>query len=506
LFPALTLLANNIDQVKPSAAWRSLVISFIAGSLLLLVLRWMMKEWMRAGLLCSYALLLFFSYGHLNQLLKLSGPLGVSVARHRYMLPLWIILFVAGTWWILHRVRGLERPTLVLNATALILVLIPMFQIGEYAYRLNRAVASAVASESADERGRLSKVGGQPDIYYIVLDAYTRQDVLREVYDYDNEPFLRELTEMGFYVARCSQSNYAQTELSLASTFNMNYLDELGEAFVAGSDDRSGLWPLLQHGKVRSLLEDLGYKVVAFDSGFYWIMWMDADHYLSPSKRTTLKRWSQTRGMNDFELMFARSTGALLVIDAALKADVLDRILPIIEYKRQIWRDRTEFVFDQLDYEKVPSIQGPKFVYAHLILPHPPYVFGPDGEYVEEKLGDMDVEGYRNQVVFANKQLTTALKELIDRSAKDPIIVLQGDHGQGFDPLKRMAILNAYYLPDYDGPALYPEITPVNTFRLIFDTYFGADYGLVEDVSYFSTYADPYSYEVVPVSEGECLQ
>ncbi|MBW1933532.1 MAG: hypothetical protein JRI56_11115, partial [Deltaproteobacteria bacterium] len=42
-------------------------------------------------------------------------------------------------------------------------------------------------------------------------------------------------------------------------------------------------------------------------------------------------------------------------------------------------------------------------------------------------------------------------------------------------------ILNAMYLPGMDYSEISPAISPVNTFRLIFNHYFGADYPLLED-------------------------
>ena len=56
-----------------------------------------------------------------------------------------------------------------------------------------------------------------------------------------------------------------------------------------------------------------------------------------------------------------------------------------------------------------------------------------------------------------------------------------------------MAILNAYYFPDGDYTALYDDITPVNTFRVVFNEYFRAGYRLLEDRCYFSTWHAPYA-------------
>ena len=79
-----------------------------------------------------------------------------------------------------------------------------------------------------------------------------------------------------------------------------------------------------------------------------------------------------------------------------------------------------------------------------------------------------------------------------------PIIIIQGDHGPShFDVPSRMAILNAYYFPDHEF-AVYPEITPVNSFRLLFNNYFNTDFDLLEDVSYYSQYPNAYQFEVIP--------
>ncbi len=62
------------------------------------------------------------------------------------------------------------------------------------------------------------------------------------------------------------------------------------------------------------------------------------------------------------------------------------------------------------------------------------------------------------------------------------------------DVRERLSILNAYFLPGEGAVELYKEITPVNTFRLILNRYFGTDLKLLEDRSYFSTCEHPYRF------------
>ena len=111
-------------------------------------------------------------------------------------------------------------------------------------------------------------------------------------------------------------------------------------------------------------------------------------------------------------------------------------------------------------------------------------------------------DGYRDQLNFVNTMAVRTLTEILESSSVPPIIVLQADHGPGArlrwesveetDLRERMSILNAYYLPGVDPGELYPSITPVNSFRLIFNLYFGTGYRLLEDENFFSSPTRPY--------------
>ena len=92
------------------------------------------------------------------------------------------------------------------------------------------------------------------------------------------------------------------------------------------------------------------------------------------------------------------------------------------------------------------------------------------------------------------------VNEILSRAEKPPIIIVQSDTGSWINPpiekgydrvsiIGRMRILNAYYLPGGGDALLYETITPVNTFRIIFNYYFGTNYELLEDQSY---YAEPW--------------
>jgi hypothetical protein len=106
-----------------------------------------------------------------------------------------------------------------------------------------------------------------PDIYYIILDGYARSDILRDIYDYDNSDFIDELSSRGFYIAAESRSNYTQTDLSLVSSLNFEYLDYL--SFAGGvSINREPLMDLVLKNQACKWLEDAGYNI--YLSGEYY--------------------------------------------------------------------------------------------------------------------------------------------------------------------------------------------------------------------------------------------
>ena len=134
--------------------------------------------------------------------------------------------------------------------------------------------------------------------------------------------------------------------------------------------------------------------------------------------------------------------------------------------------------------------KNPTFTFAHILIPHPPLVFDSDGSILMDTGyygGDnasslneeYEMDGYKKQVQFISKQIEEIVRQILSESEKEPIIIIQADHGKEGD--NRSKILNLYHFPNQLYTSLYPSITPVNTFRVVFDEFFGFDYPLVED-------------------------
>jgi hypothetical protein len=489
VYPVAALLGANIEATPASAALRPLAVSVFGALLLLLVLKLLLRSWQRAALVTTLILALFFSYGHVYDYLEGAALIGFPLARHRLLIPVWIGLFLLGAWWASRPRRDLATITRALNLFGAVLLLLPLAQIGLSQARLLQA-SSRNPAQAQRLPLQLPRDAHTPDIYYLILDGYSRDDMLQKFYDLDNSPFLERLTKLGFYVARCSQSNYAQTQLSLASSLNFDYLDALGDGYNPASDSRAGLPELIQHSHARRSLESLGYRVVAFETGFGSTQLEDADVYLSTGAE---------QGIEDFESLLVRTTAGRI----AAEGIAFLNLKPDWERRDAAHRQRILYTLEEL--RRVPEMPGPKFVFAHIITPHWPHVFGPDGEAVHERQDS--ISGYRDQVIFINKMIAPVLAEIIAKSPTPPVIILQGDHGAVIEsPERRMAILNAYYLPNGAGSGLYESISPVNTFRLIFNVYFGGDNRMLEDAAYYSRYEKPFDFQIVPNERQGCAK
>ncbi|MCH8876669.1 MAG: hypothetical protein IIA89_07570 [Chloroflexi bacterium] len=502
--PAMIMLAANIDQLNPSAGLRAILFSVLAGIALMLVLRILTRSWRKAALLTSLFVIFFFSYGQLYTYLRNQGEWGWAITRHRYMLPASLILF-AGSIFVLFRLKEhIGALTSVFNLVSVVAIAMPLLQILGFQVRSSTA-ASRLASSASQETVLQLPVGHPaPDIYYIIPDSYDRADYLLTEYGFDNRPFIETLEEIGFYVAKCSRSNYNRTRFSLPSSLNMNYLEALSDEFQPGTTETHALGPLIKDSRVRRELEALGYSVVGFETGFIITQLDDADYYYELPKEGSLAQLFSLEGVNGFEAMLIKSSGARVLTDAGTATGILTAILPDLDRPRSIYRDRTLYVLDQLAPDKVPSLRGPKFVFVHLVSPHFPYVIGRNGEFVDREISDSDREAYINQLIYLNKRLEEILRGIIETADSPPIVILQADHGNGAARGDAVEMLNAYFLPDYEYGDLYPEISPVNTFRLIFNLYFGGDFKLLNDASYNSNSDAPFEFRDIPETQPGC--
>ncbi len=506
VFPTLVLLSHNIEEVAPIVAKRPLIFSIALTLLMFLFMYIFFRNAARAGLATSLALLWVFSYGHLYHTVKEIPVVGQAIGHHRYLLAIYIALLILGLILIRKTSKDLKSVTQVLNLISIGLLVFPIIQVAEHSYKTSKLEDSGFAFFALEDPLVSRDIEDMPDIYYIILDTYTRADSMQDFYHFDNAQFLGALRDIGFFVADCSRCNHCSTIESLSSSLNLDYLPQLKEKLLT-ENEKENASSLLKNSLVRYQLEQIGYKTVAFETWFVWSTLDDADIFLSIDRDPILLQL-----INPFEQIIMENSVGLVFADIqkllfrAYKKSLFDPVnqyhLPFQDYiKRQL------YIIDNLD--RLATIPGPKWVFAHILIPHPPRIFTPDGGVVDDPgyfslrggmpiNGDYEIKGYVNEVQFINNRILEIVESIIEQSDPKPIIIIQGDTGGSDRTL--YTILNAYYLMSEDNSALYEHITPVNTFRLIFDSYFGSDYGLLPDLTYRE------DLELVPETYPACIR
>ena len=464
VFPILFLYSHNIIETPakqiliPIGA--SLILALVLWAFLTLILRDMLK----AGLATTIFLLSFFFYGRFYELL---AKWGVFVPGHEYLLPMVLMVFGYSVYFIKLARRDFKSTTLVLNVVALVLVILNVSAVTTYQIRTALSSPTSPAEPGHETATTIDpeKQKTMPDIYLIILDEYSHPDTMREYYDYDNSQFVNNLTEKGFFVADGSTTRTGSTYYSVASTLNMEYISKPVPKEIACQK--------IANNKVADFLKSNGYKYVYFESQDWgWDINADLDLY-SDSYEPLIYGFVTT----DFMRFMCNTTMLRPFYDFLFQGQYE------IQYRRQ--------VIDTIEHlKKAPEIEGPKFVFTYLICPHEPFVFGANREHVDaiNWANYEDKRFYLGQYIFITREIERAIEALLEKSQVPPIIIVQSDHGirphhldieVGRDEWKK--ILNAYYLPGGGKELLYDSISPVNSFRLIFNHYFNADYDLLED-------------------------
>ncbi|MGH2682216.1 MAG: sulfatase-like hydrolase/transferase [Actinomycetota bacterium] len=469
-FPVLSLYAANLHEgvtlghVLPVLA---VVLGVTAAAML--AARWAFRDLATAGVVVSALVLLFFSYGHVKNVILEWGVAGV-LSRHRYLLAAWALLAVAAVV-VAPRVRAhLPRITGVLNLVSAALVLVNVASAALYEGRRSLAGREAPLPETLVLHPPSS--GSLPDIYYVVLDRYGGQDALREVFGFDNRDFLEFLEGQGFVVASKGRANYPRTNFSLASSLNLEYLDFLTRSEGPASDDTRPLVSLIREHRLGRSLKAIGYRYLHI--GSWW----------APTASNPMADVSVPYGgLSEFSSVLLQTTPVWPVANFVVGG--LGR--------RRDWAG-VQQQFDAVIQSR--DIPGPKLVFAHIISPHEPFVFDSNGNFVseEEEARRQRKESYIQQLQYVNRRVQEVVEALL-AGPDDPVIVIQADEGPYEGPgswrrapdrllRRKFSILNAYFLPGQGSPDPHRSITPVNTFRLVFDRYFGAALPLLSDRSY----------------------
>lgn len=460
-FPVLAVFSANLGLFPRGDLWRPLGVALVAGLLAFGLASLLFRSLHRGAWVASWIAVAVWLHGPLFSHLGGPGWFGWALA----------VALAVVAW----RFPKAERiPTAALNRFGLALVLVSGGFIAIKTVKGTRA-AGVVGIARAKS----------PDIFYLQVDGYGRADQLLRVMGFDNQPFLESLKQRGFFVAEKANSSYCQTVLSLGSTLNLEEIQTLVPSGVAQREDLNGL---VDRPRVVRDLRRFGYESIAVTTGFPGFTFEGFDLVLQPGVK-----------MSYFE--------SILLDMTPIRAS---EALALTQYEQR--QDALEFGFEALaDLGKRTA--KPRFIFAHILAPHPPFVFradgsrrpreGPfgfwDGSHFLEHYGNADAyrAGYVDQVQWLNRRLL----DLLDKLSKDYIVILQSDHGskvgvdqvsmQKTDLREAFGVLAAYRFPEAMNVELPADVRPTNALRAVVSALTGEPLPPLPGRSFYSPFDRP---------------
>jgi hypothetical protein len=492
LFLVLNLAAENGGELIPLPD----LLGPIGVSLLACLVGWFLSTILsgsiQAGaLVASVASIGFMNFAWLSA--ALPAPLGGPQGTIGVILYSLCASIVAVRCW-----RGsLQGITRYLNLLAILLA----------TYSSARVIRDASLSDGGEaalppiSAGDAPTRAHMPDIYLLVLDKYTSSQLLASHYGFDNSPFESALRRRGFIVPSMARANYIHTSLALASMLNLQYLDDLPARFGEDNDRWPLVYPLVENNRLAAFLQSLGYEYVFFPSAF---------PPTRQSKVADAQLPSPSQIRPEFEAVWLATTPLPYLYESSC------RLLGCAVNKFPYIPESAELL--DWKFNRLASLAGtsrPIFVFAHLTLPHEPFIYHSNCDHrvpywpVDDTREKLAIKrAYIEQIECLNAKVLTLVDSLRRRSRTPPVILLQSDHGHGrlgrlapdlehaagWQVAERVAIFAAYFLPEVPSDSVSDSISPISAARLVLRHYFSADLPALVDATYWSGWERPYRF------------
>ncbi len=495
-YPVTVLYTSNYENTSLVMYLIPLVFVYFCTSFFYFVFFLVNKKYPINNIyLCASIIsMVFFLYGSFNeQLINHDNSLISMFGGHRFLFPLILGCLVL----IIYFIKDLDYRSKKYRFILLYFILIntlPFFQLSYYLYSSESKYSKKeLVFDNSMRKNKL------PNVYYIILDGYGSSTTMKKLFDFDNFNFNSNLEKIGFKVQNNASSNYCRTNFSLSSTLNVNYIQNIVKKDIYQSD----LNMYLSNNIVSETFKKNGYTYYLFDSGFGLKNKYDSKDILVSTDNIF------------FSKLFTTSDNDIL------GAFIKNSIFKVFQSNFFTNISVKNYSFKVLNvFEKLPKIaknDDKKFVFAHIICPHPPFLFNEFGKISEYGIDDpnkaWDSKLYISQLKFINKEVINLINQIIINDVNDKIIIIQGDHGSRILSessklnnsekwvLERYSILNAIYLSDnlkYKSD-LYKNwnYSSVNTFRLIFNNIFNSKLELLPDKKNYSNLNEPYNFKII---------
>lgn len=501
------LAAQNADRgVAGSKVALLLVLALSVAALCSILARMLVSDRAKRGLLALIAVVVLVWFGAIRavaaNLLPVASSRGESLATAALLAGL-----VLAAAWIVRTRSDLSGSVRFLNVAltvSLLMSAVPW---------LARTIRNAPGPDSSDQAaappdagtGVVAAGADDPDIFLIILDSYGGSSSLLANYGLDVSGFTAALERLGFVVPKAPRANYNATHLSLAAMLDWRYLDELMDDMGGESEDQLPTYELLHENETLRFLRSRGYRYVFFRSRYPPLNGTPSADLLIPDVLPSELELTWLRGTLLDPILRSGFSFSCRLITCRTRNLSLQPDLAVLHERR----------FEALAH--VPESDRPTFVFAHVMLPHAPFVFGAQCEHVEPSWPELSDDpespeirrSYALQVQCTNRKVLTLVEQLVSARKRPTVILLQGDHGYGRLPqgrpvpfeqatpdqiAERFSIFAAYLLPGAPRDIVYDSISPVNVLPTVFGHYFGLSHTRLPDRSYWSSFEEPFDF------------
>jgi len=446
----------------------------------------------KSALILSFLIIILISFAYVrSSLWKINWATGEIEAhflsQNIILIPIFIPIVILGIIFISKK-KISSKITTIMNIIGFVVLLSIITQIGIF-YIEHNATVDEVKSYFDIEIPIVNE-NQKPNIYFIVLDSYPGESRLNGFYNYDNSEYYEQLRERGFYLQTSTFSNYPNTEFSVPSMLNMNYVDSI-----------------IKEKKFQNLLlmKDLSIDSIAADifreNDYQLFSYGVNDYtYLKHGENLCIKKSILKDDiLNTFSEMYIPISSIRNFLEIHYIANHADNILCTIESLKNFNPDSNE----------------PFFIYAHMMFPHGPYIFDSSGNIIDEVTENKKIKfAFLDQVKFVNK-FSIEIIDSIQNKDPNAVIILTSDHGDriglGDIELKNyiagMNVMTALSFPE-KNLSVQEKITNVNLFRILFNTYFDTEFEILENRIFWYDSSNPserYEHENVEEELKEFL-
>jgi len=306
-----------------------------------------------------------------------------------------------------------------------------------------------------------------PDIYFLLFDAYTGSRSLKKRYQFNNEGLDSFLLKKGFSIQYNSRSNYFFTAFSMASILNMSYLSKIPDEKAVTVDDYNRCTNLVKNNLVTDFMSEQGYKIINYSV-------FDLPGNPTPVNETFLPLKTRLITASTLLPRMQKDLGWIWAGNTLFKT-----------------RENNEKLLNSVKEESRRSSVRPRFVYAHIYLPHAPFYYNRNGQLRNEedlirKSRGFSLPGYLDYLPYTNSKVKDLIQTIFENTGGKAVIVFMGDHGfnndvTAVDSVYTFQNQNAVYFPGKDYHLLYDSITGVNQFRVLFNQLFKQHFPLLRD-------------------------